>query len=45
MPREGELFDFFSHHGYLADEAAIDLHALLADLRQVKRRSRARSRR
>jgi predicted phosphate transport protein (TIGR00153 family) len=41
LPREGKFFDFFNEHAALAAEAAVELQALLADLSQLERRSRA----
>ena len=41
LPREGKFFDFFNQHADLAASAALELQALLADLSQLDRRSRA----
>jgi predicted phosphate transport protein (TIGR00153 family) len=41
LPREGKFFDFFNQHAELAARAALELQALLADLTQLERRSRA----
>ena len=41
LPREGKFFDFFNQHAELATDAALELQALLADLSQLERRSRA----
>jgi predicted phosphate transport protein (TIGR00153 family) len=41
LPREGKFFDFFNEHAALAAQAALELQALLADLPQLERRSRA----
>ena len=41
LPREGKFFDYFNEHADLAAQAAVELAALLADLSQVERRSRA----
>jgi predicted phosphate transport protein (TIGR00153 family) len=41
LPREGKFFDFFNQHADLATQAALELQALLADLSQLERRSRA----
>jgi predicted phosphate transport protein (TIGR00153 family) len=41
LPREGKFFDFFNQHATLAAEAAAELAALLGDLTQLGRRSRA----
>ncbi len=41
LPREGKFFDFFNEHAELATQAARELQALLADLSQLERRSRA----
>ena len=41
LPREGKFFDFFNQHAELASRAALELQALLADLTQLDRRSRA----
>ncbi len=41
LPREGKFFDFFNEHADLAAQAALELQALLADLSQLERRSRA----
>jgi predicted phosphate transport protein (TIGR00153 family) len=41
LPREGKFFDFFNQHADLAALAALELQALLADLSQLERRSRA----
>jgi len=41
LPREGKFFDFFNQHAELAAQAALELQALLADLTQLERRSRA----
>jgi predicted phosphate transport protein (TIGR00153 family) len=41
LPREGKFFDFFNQHAELAAKAALELQALLADLTQLERRSRA----
>jgi len=41
LPREGKFFDFFNQHADLAALAALELQALLADLSQLDRRSRA----
>ena len=41
LPREGKFFDFFNEHASLAAQAAVELAALLADLSQLERRSRA----
>ncbi|MEP6656143.1 MAG: DUF47 family protein, partial [Betaproteobacteria bacterium] len=41
LPREGKFFDYFNQHAELAAQAALELQALLADLSQLDRRSRA----
>ena len=41
LPREGKFFDFFNAHAEHAVRAALELQALLADLTQLERRSRA----
>lgn len=41
LPREGKFFDFFNQHADLAAAAALELQALLGDLRQLDPRSRA----
>jgi predicted phosphate transport protein (TIGR00153 family) len=41
LPRDGKFFDFFNRHAELATDAALELQALLADLTQLERRSRA----
>lgn len=41
LPREGKFFDYFNQHADLAAQAALELQALLADLSQLDRRSRA----
>lgn len=41
LPREGKFFDFFNQHAGLAAGAALELQALLADLTQLDRRTRA----
>jgi hypothetical protein len=41
LPKEGRFFDFFNQHADLASEAALELQALLGDLSQLERRSRA----
>jgi predicted phosphate transport protein (TIGR00153 family) len=41
LPREGKFFDFFNAHAEHAARAALELQALLADLTQLERRSRA----
>jgi predicted phosphate transport protein (TIGR00153 family) len=41
LPREAKFFDFFNQHADLAALAALELQALLADLSQLDRRSRA----
>ena len=41
LPREGKFFDFFNQHADLAALAALELQALLGDLSQLDRRSRA----
>jgi predicted phosphate transport protein (TIGR00153 family) len=41
LPREGKFFDLFNQHANLAAAAAVELQALLADLSELDRRSRA----
>jgi predicted phosphate transport protein (TIGR00153 family) len=41
LPREGKFFDFFNEHADLSAQAALELQALLSDLSQLERRSRA----
>src|SRR3954454_4713253 len=41
LPREGKFFDFFNQHADLAALAALELQALLTDMSQLERRSRA----
>jgi len=41
LPREGKFFDFFNQHADLAAKAALELQALMSDLGQLERRSRA----
>lgn len=41
LPREGKFFDFFNRHADLATQAALELQALLGDLTQLDRRSKA----
>ena len=41
LPREGKFFDFFNQHAELSAKAALELQALLADLTQLERHSRA----
>ena len=41
LPREAKFFDFFNQHADLAAQASVELVALLGDLSQLERRSRA----
>jgi predicted phosphate transport protein (TIGR00153 family) len=41
LPREGKFFELFNQHAALAAAAAVELQALLADLSDLERRSRA----
>ena len=41
LPREGKFFDFFNAHADHAAQAAVELKALLTDLSQFERHSRA----
>jgi predicted phosphate transport protein (TIGR00153 family) len=41
LPREGKFFELFNQHATLAAAAAVELQALLADLGDLERHSRA----
>ncbi len=41
LPREGKFFELFNQHATLAAAAAVELQALLADLGELERHSRA----
>jgi predicted phosphate transport protein (TIGR00153 family) len=41
LPREGKFFEYFNQHADLAAQASVELAALLGDLSQLERRSRA----